>query len=83
MTGSFKAMDLFTTASPGYVEVSPTWNPPGGPESVDTQGESECSDLHKYTVRKVLSSINRYLAQHLPQEQGALSLLECWLDVQH
>ena len=59
MTGSFKAMDLFTTASPGYVEVSPTWNPPGGPESVDTSDESESADLHRYTILNVLSfSIN-------------------------
>ncbi len=82
MTGSFRAMDLFTTGSPGYAEVSPTWNPPGGPESVNTRDESEHSDLHRYTVRKV-SVLSIGIAQHLPQEQGALFLLECWLDVQH
>ena len=50
MTGSFRAMDLFTTVSPGYIEVSPIWNPPRGPESVNTPDKSERADLHRYTV---------------------------------
>ncbi len=62
MTGSFRAMDLFTTVSPGNIEVSPIWNPPRKPESMKTQNENERADLHRYTVRKVLSSFNRCIA---------------------
>jgi hypothetical protein len=76
-------MDLFTTVSPGYIEVSPVWNPPWGPESIDTPDETESADLHRYTILKVLrvSSFNKCIASNLPQEQGAPFLLECWLDV--